>query len=262
MSRKMLLLDIDGTTTGKQGVPQSAVDAIHRARENGAVIAFFTGRPFKHIDKEVLDIGFDGFISTMGAQIRADGEVICDRSIPADVKDGVIAAVRKHHVDAAYEYATGIAFDNRVKSGFFLLGKLREVFGAKGLETEADIESPDFRFEKLTVWYNEGADEKGFEEEISNYLDIVGKKQNMAEFSAKGISPHESTLELMKHFGIRADDCYAFGDSINDMPFLSCAANTCAMGEASEEMKQQVSYVTAGLYEDGLAKAIEHFGLI
>ena len=61
MSRKMLFFDIDGTLVaeGTHYLPQSAVNAIRKARENGHLVFINTGRTRFSIDDFLEEIGFD-----------------------------------------------------------------------------------------------------------------------------------------------------------------------------------------------------------
>ena len=54
----------------------------------------------------------------------------------------------------------------------------------------------------------------------------------------------------------------SFGDGGNDISMLRHAAIGVAMGNAKEEVKQVADYVTASIDDDGIAKALKHFGII
>jgi hydroxymethylpyrimidine pyrophosphatase-like HAD family hydrolase len=60
-------------------------------------------------------------------------------------------------------------------------------------------------------------------------------------------------------FQIASETVLAIGDSRNDVPMLRWAGVGVAMGNASDEVKQSVRYVTASNTEDGVALAIERF---
>ena len=60
-------------------IPDSAIKAIHMARENGHKVCISTGRTYTRIDKEILDIGFDGIISSSGGYVEYEGECISHR---------------------------------------------------------------------------------------------------------------------------------------------------------------------------------------
>ncbi len=62
----------------------------------------------------------------------------------------------------------------------------------------------------------------------------------------------------MDHLGCRREDCYAIGDSTNDLPMLLKRPHSIAMGHAPEEVKALASYVTDDIEQDGLAKGLAH----
>ena len=54
----------------------------------------------------------------------------------------------------------------------------------------------------------------------------------------------------------------AFGDGGNDLPLIRDVAVGVAMGNACEELKAESDYITSSVDEDGVAAALEYFGLI
>ena len=62
--------------------------------------------------------------------------------------------------------------------------------------------------------------------------------------------------------GIKAEETIAFGDAENDLEMLKFAGIGVAMGNGEEQVKAQADYVTADVDDDGIAKALRHFGLI
>ena len=64
MDKKIVFFDIDGTLIDDEThtVPQSAIDAIHKAQKNGHILIVNTGRPSVAVDKAIKDIGFAGFL--------------------------------------------------------------------------------------------------------------------------------------------------------------------------------------------------------
>ena len=78
----------------------------------------------------------------------------------------------------------------------------------------------------------------------------------------KGSSKAGGMLELLKALDIPQSETLAIGDSTNDLPMFQTAAHSVSMGSGMEEAKQAAEYVTAPLLEDGVEKAMEHYGLI
>ena len=76
-NRKILFFDIDGTLLSHRTltIPESAKRAVRKAKENGHLIFINTGRTISVINKEIKDLGFDGYICGCGSYIEVDGEV-------------------------------------------------------------------------------------------------------------------------------------------------------------------------------------------
>ena len=62
--------------------------------------------------------------------------------------------------------------------------------------------------------------------------------------------------------GEKNENCYAFGDSRNDMTMLEHVGHSIAMGNATDDVKAACSWVTDRPENDGIEKAMKHFGLI
>ena len=55
--------------------------------------------------------------------------------------------------------------------------------------------------------------------------------------------------------------CYAFGDSVNDLPMLRYAGHSVLMGNGDPSLRHEVEWVTDPVDQDGLAKALNHYEL-
>ena len=62
--------------------------------------------------------------------------------------------------------------------------------------------------------------------------------------------------------GLESSEIMAFGDGDNDIDMLKFAGIGVAMGNAGDAVKAAADYVTASVDDDGIEKALEHFGLI
>lgn len=70
-NNKLIFLDVDATLYSKEQrlVPESTIKAIHEAQENGHKVLINTGRPLVYFEKEILDIGCDGYLCSNGVHI-------------------------------------------------------------------------------------------------------------------------------------------------------------------------------------------------
>ena len=79
---------------------------------------------------------------------------------------------------------------------------------------------------------------------------------------AKGGGKVEGIRKFLQREGIAVEETIAFGDAENDIEMLKFAGIGVAMGNGEEGAKQAADYITADIDDDGVAKALVHFGLI
>ena len=68
--------------------------------------------------------------------------------------------------------------------------------------------------------------------------------------------------KMLERFGLKREESMAFGDGGNDIDMLRYAGVGVAMGNAGDDVKAAADYVTAGVDEDGVERALRHFGVI
>ena len=78
----------------------------------------------------------------------------------------------------------------------------------------------------------------------------------------KGVSKAGGMEELLSALGLPREQTLAIGDSTNDLPMFRIARHTACLGGGMRELKEVSEFVTAPVLEDGIEKALMHFGLI
>ena len=84
----------------------------------------------------------------------------------------------------------------------------------------------------------------------------------MIELVMKGCSKAGGMEALLHHLGVEKNDSMAIGDSTNDLPMFAVAGHTVCLGGGMEELKAEAEYITDTVMNDGIEKALLHFGLI
>lgn len=85
---------------------------------------------------------------------------------------------------------------------------------------------------------------------------------DFADILPAGGGKPNGLAEMLKHFGWTKDEAIAFGDGGNDVAMLQYVGLGVAMGNACDAAKAAADYVTADIDKDGIAKALQHFGLL
>ena len=104
MKQKLIFLDIDGTLLppGEMIVPESAVDAIHRARANGHKVFLCTGRNLR-MTQPLFHYGFDGFVCSAGGYVGCDGKILVDIPMEPEQVSGLRAALERAGAECTLE---------------------------------------------------------------------------------------------------------------------------------------------------------------
>ena len=82
------------------------------------------------------------------------------------------------------------------------------------------------------------------------------------DINVRGVDKATGMLSFAREYGLRADELMAVGDGGNDVPMLRAAGAGVAMGNACGEAVSAADFVTASVDDDGIRKALEHFGVI
>lgn len=263
MNRKMIFFDIDGTIVaeGTHYLPPSTVNAIRTARKKGHLVFINTGRTRFNIDDFLEEIGFDGYVCGCGTAVYLGEECIFKKEIGHEKCKEVMETIRECNITAVYENENRVFFDEELPD-HKVLYDLKARFGTKGFDIPKSLDDESIVFEKFVVWVSTVSDFKKFHKYITKEFDCIDRGAGMYEIVPKGISKATGIQVLMEHYGIPLEDCYAVGDSTNDLPMLEFVPNSIAMGNSMKEILPYCAYQTDVLEEDGIEKALKHYGII
>lgn len=265
--RKIVFFDIDGTLVdGKTHmVPQSAVEAIQKLRQNGHLAFINTGRTLVSINQQIRDIGFDGYVCGCGMHIYHEGKEIYSYAIPKRKRLEIIKKLRELRITAFFEAPEAVWFDSRNPEKNERLEEAKEGFRSLGIlikDFPEDLEKADFTFDKFFCMLKEDSDVAALLAYVKDDFSATTQGEGNLEMVPKERSKAEGIRFLQKYFNIPSENCYAIGDSENDLPMLKAVPNSIAMGMCSKEILPFCSYQTDKVEEDGIAHALQHYGLI
>ncbi len=231
-------LDIDGTTYKKPAVSDAVINAIARARAAGHKVFINTARAYIGMPEDFYKMELDGFINSLGMEIRVGDELIHSEFM--DQED--VEAVAKF----AYESQTKLHFEGEVRinvnsenpKGFNPQNfeEFKKMLGSKRL-CKFVIEN-----ELIPDW----------QEKFGNKFNFITK-----EGILKGNSKSGGISVMEKRFGIARENTVAIGDSAPDIDMVTYAGIGIAMGNSRPELKEVAKYITKPFLEDGVAYAID-----
>lgn len=259
----MIFFDIDGTIIDEDThvIPKTTIKAIRKARENGNLVFINTGRTYFNVTKEVREIGFDGYICGCGSTIYLNGQPLLKESIPHEKCVEIVKKLRECKIDALLEGSDNFFFDN-AKEDSERIAQLRSSLKRRGVDVTKSWDEPDIVFDKFVIWINKNSDFQTFYSFITKDFDYIDRGENFGEIVIKGYSKATGIKFLEDYLNIPLEDCYAIGDSTNDLPMLEYVPNSIAMGNSTSVLFDLVSFVTKDIMDSGIEHALAYYNII
>ncbi len=276
--KKIIFLDVDGTLVNYDNeLPESAVEAIRRARANGHIVLICTGRSKAEVYPPLWEIGLDGMIGGNGSYVEYQGKVLMHQLITAEQC--------RHIVDWLHE--RGLEFYLESNNG---------LFASEHFETEAEDTIREYSARKNKPGADRVKIRDVFPDMIfggelyrddlnkvsyvlssyQDYLDSVeefpdlkagtwggaGEKALFGDLGVKDITKDRAIDVVLKELEMDRDDTIAIGDANIDIPMLAYCKVGVAMGNGGDGIKEMADMITDDVDNDGLYNAFVKLGLI
>lgn len=260
----LLFFDIDGTIfDNDRKLPASVKPAMEAARRNGHRIIINTGRTLCNLDHRLDDFPLDGWIMGCGTRLIWCGETLRSMEYDPEASRRLRKVFQDLEMPVVYECDTAMYFDPD-NSTHPSIAHFREWAEKHGICREITDGDPEFRAVKMFGFAKRSriAGMRKATAEAGMPYTAINRWPEGWEIVPKGYSKGKGIDVLRKKLGAGKEDCYAFGDSRNDLTMLRHAGTSVAMGNATDDVKAACDYVTDRPEDDGIANAMKHFGLI
>lgn len=259
-----LFFDIDGTIlsdiTGT--IPDSTRKALDMAKNNGHDIFINTGRTVCCITSILESLEVSGYLCGCGTYIVYKDEILFQNSLPEERSYCYIDKMKECNVEGLLEGSEDIYFSEKV-SRFDEIEYMRNVYAkSMGVGINTSMEKKDFRYDKLLICTDENSDKESFFEAIKEDLTAIDRLNGIYECVQKEYSKATAIEYMRKYLGITMEQIYVFGDSSNDLSMFEYAKHTVAMGDHDPVLEPYTEYITDTVENDGIYKAMKHYGLI
>lgn len=275
---KIIFIDVDGTLVDYEGrLPESAAEAIRRARRKGHRVYISTGRSKAEVYQNIWDIGLDGMIGGNGSYVEDHGHVVMHQLITADQARRIVDWLHGRGLEFYLESNNGLfASENFEEAGKAVMQEYSRRKGKPGADKLTVRQAfPDmifggelYRDDLNKVSYILGS-YQDFLDTRREFPDMqngtwggAGETALFGDLGVKDITKANAIEKLLEHLGAKREDTVAFGDAKIDIPMLEYCAVGVAMGSGGEEIKSMADYITDDVDKDGLFKGFEHLGLI
>lgn len=260
--RKIFFFDIDGTildtARGERSLPQPLFDNIKALRNSGNITVVCTARPKRFVDLLLPNL-FNSCILLNGSYVEVEGHVLVD--IPFSLEQIDSLNLYLNSIGASYIYignsycwANNISYKYKnILDNIYMVGNGYTKFTPIG---ENKVYTIDLFFETDNDY-----------EQISSYINSNSKitlnyrKGNFtADLSFNNKNKSYSIEPVLKYYGVDINNSYAFGDSLNDLDVFKLIPNTCAVDNASEQLKRMASFISNKRAGIGVLEGLNYWG--
>ena len=279
MEVKAVFFDIDGTLVNdRKSVLKSTKEAIKIVKNQGVLVGVATGRGPFFVKDLMDDLNLDFAVTYNGQYIFNKERVLFASPIDKRSLRQVIAYAKENRKEIAMGTRQDVIGSRIMSFGLSPLSQLVSRFVPKFLtrtvshsfnrmvskalpQKEADlldlINQPIYQV--LMLMTPEESNQAASEFE---YLKFTRSNPFAADIINQGNSKLEGIRCVGKEYGFDLNQVMAFGDSDNDLEMLAGVGMSVAMGNGSSSVKEVAKHITTSNQEDGIHKALEHFGVL
>lgn len=277
---KIIFLDIDGTIVDYDNhIPNSARQAIRKARENGHLVYVCTGRSKAEMPDDIWNIGFDGMIGGNGSYVEHKGQILQHQLIPYETAKRAVDWLESRGLEFYLESNNGLFASRNFREAArptlraYALGKgaseeqvlhMEAEDALHGLVYGGELYRDDLnKISFILHSYQDHLDSKeAFPELKAGTWGGRGEEALFGDLGVKDIHKAYAVDVILQHLGANREDTIAFGDAKVDIPMLEACQIGVAMGNGGPEILAMADLITDDVREDGLYKAFEKLGLL
>ena len=271
---KLVFLDIDGTLTppGSNVPPQSALDAIARARANGHKVFLCTGRNLDML-KPVLQYGFDGVVASGGGYVTVGDEVLYDCPMTEAARQEALRLFQECGIfrtiearDASFCDEGLAEFLNQASGGNSELVRWRKALEKDlGIRPMAEYDGrPIYKVVFMCRSEDQLTPVKAALEQDFYFLvqDMAGADCINGELINRAFDKGTGVKRVAQAMGVDLADTIGFGDSMNDLEMIQAVGRSVCMANGSPRLQALSDLVCPSVEEDGLAQGFRTLGLL
>ena len=278
MEIKAVFFDIDGTLVNdSKNVLSSTEEAIRNLKSQGILVGLATGRGPFFVKPFMESLDLDFAVTYNGSYILTRQGMLASSPIDKAQLAAMVEYATKHRKELALGTADAVLGSKIMSFGMGkvshlgrfvpkkLSGSVSQSFNRvvsrvvrqSSSELMAIARQPIYQMHLLATKDEIQEIAQGFPE-----LKFTRSSPFAADVINAGVSKLEGIKQVGEQFGFGIDQVMAFGDSDNDLEMLSGVGLSIAMGNGSRKVKEVAKHTTSSNTDDGISKALEHFGIL
>ena len=272
---KSIALDIDGTLLdSNSNIMPKTKKALLELQDKGIHILLASGRPIKSMLNLASELRLE---EHEGIIVSNNGSIAYDTKNHKNIYD---TPIEKSLVQEILKSFNGKPIQPMVESGDYFLvkdvyaGEIR-LNGKKLNIMEKEARAGNYLLKEVDAiedYIDEHVNKiltivepEIIEETINEYKELFEDRVHVVQTSPyfmEFVRPESNKAYALKQLNLDSKTMMSFGDSMNDRELVEYAKYGVAMGNAQEGVKEVAVHVTDDNNNEGIYKALKHFGLV
>jgi len=258
---RLVATDLDGTLVRSDGtISDRSVEVLSRVDSAGVPFVIVTGRPPRWLAPVADRLGHEGIAICANGAIEYDlatGRIIQRYPLDAAALGEVVAALEDAVDGVSFSAEYGETWSHET---IYHRRWRREDVGAALVERADLVREPAT---KLLAWSQSLTDAEVHRRAVAAVGDRATVTHSMAtgllEISAPGVTKASGLARIAERHGVGVADVVAFGDMPNDLPMLTWAGRSFAVGNAHPDVRAAADQTVGSNDEDGVARTLERW---
>lgn len=272
---KSIALDIDGTLLdSNSNIMPKTKKALLELQDKGIHILLASGRPIKSMLNLASELRLE---EHEGIIVSNNGSIAYDTKNHKNIYD---TPIEKSLVQEILKSFNGKPIQPMVESGDYFLvkdvyaGEIRlngkklnimEKEAREGNYLLKEVDAIEYYIDEHVNKILTIVEPDIIEDTINEYKELFGDRVHVVQTSPyfmEFVRPESNKAYALKQLNLDSKTMMSFGDSMNDRELVEYAKYGVAMGNAQEGVKEVAVHVTDDNNNEGIYKALKHFGLV
>lgn len=249
--KKIFFVDIDGTiidsTNGMLKVSKKTRYAFEQLKKDNYVF-ISSGRCEDMIDDDIKSLKPSGYVLNNGACCIMDNQEIFAKYLPKDYVKELMDYIKLHKgnyfLEKRHELRVKDRNDEAVK-------EFVAEWGIPDITSDKPVSEAD-EFHMAMALFDNLEELEGFGKHFRDILDIRNHNGYIScDINLYGINKGSGIKEVLSYLRIDKDNCYAFGDELNDLEMMVEAGHAIVMGNGNPKLKELSEVITDCAIDDG-----------